>query len=246
MLVSKEQPVSVLKRVLRVWGGCVGGAGPVSVAVRAMKGAPRGRGGGLSAGQGDDPRDRPMPGRQCPGSPCPNPCDTPMSHGSRMGGPLSCGWQPDPLPPGVRSMGLGGRGACRNAGGCGRRNTLPDRWANDVLQAHISCTLDKGGGGHGCIRREGFSEGTPEALRQAVGGGCQSGWGRLLSVTNKPPPWGKGAGGAGGGGRCGEDQRSTAVASGPDEGCVAGGNLTCCCCCCPQSRETWCRAMTSR
>ena len=24
----------------------------------------------------------------------------------------------------------------------------------------------------------------PQAVRQAVGGGCQSGWGRLLSVTN--------------------------------------------------------------
>ena len=32
----------------------------------------------------------------------------------------------------------------------------------------------------GCIRREG----TSEAVRQAVGGGCESGWGRLLSVTN--------------------------------------------------------------
>ena len=28
------------------------------------------------------------------------------------------------------------------------------------------------------------SETAPEAVRQAVGGGCQSGWGRLLSVTN--------------------------------------------------------------
>ena len=34
----------------------------------------------------------------------------------------------------------------------------------------------------GCIGREGTSE--VEAFRQAVGGGCQSGWGRLLSVTN--------------------------------------------------------------
>ena len=33
-------------------------------------------------------------------------------------------------------------------------------------------------------RREGTSEAAPEAVRQAVGGGCQSGWGRLLSVTN--------------------------------------------------------------
>ena len=36
----------------------------------------------------------------------------------------------------------------------------------------------------GCIRREGPSEEAPEAVRQAVGGGCRSGWGRLLSVTN--------------------------------------------------------------
>ena len=35
----------------------------------------------------------------------------------------------------------------------------------------------------GCIRREGTSEAAPEAVKQAVGGGCQSGWGRLLSVT---------------------------------------------------------------
>ena len=33
-------------------------------------------------------------------------------------------------------------------------------------------------------RREGTSEVAPEAIRWAVGGGCQSGWGRLLSVTN--------------------------------------------------------------
>ena len=36
----------------------------------------------------------------------------------------------------------------------------------------------------GCIRREGTLEAAPEAVRQAAGGGCQSGWGRLLSVTN--------------------------------------------------------------
>ena len=34
------------------------------------------------------------------------------------------------------------------------------------------------------MRREGTSEGGPEAVRQAVGGGCQSGRKRLLSVTN--------------------------------------------------------------
>ena len=32
----------------------------------------------------------------------------------------------------------------------------------------------------GCVRRGG----TAEAVRQAVGGGCQSGWGRLLSVAS--------------------------------------------------------------
>ena len=36
----------------------------------------------------------------------------------------------------------------------------------------------------GCIRREGTAETAPEAVRQAVGRVCQSGWGRLLSVTN--------------------------------------------------------------
>ena len=36
----------------------------------------------------------------------------------------------------------------------------------------------------GCIRREGTSEAAPVAGRQAVGGGCRSGWGRLLLVTN--------------------------------------------------------------
>ena len=38
--------------------------------------------------------------------------------------------------------------------------------------------------GSTCIRREGTSEAAPAAVRQAVAGGCQSGWGRLLSVTN--------------------------------------------------------------
>ena len=40
------------------------------------------------------------------------------------------------------------------------------------------------GSGQGCTRREGASQAAPAAVRQAVGGGCQSGWGRLLSVTN--------------------------------------------------------------
>ena len=33
------------------------------------------------------------------------------------------------------------------------------------------------------VTGEGTSEAAPETVRQAVGGGCQSGWGRLLSVT---------------------------------------------------------------
>ena len=38
--------------------------------------------------------------------------------------------------------------------------------------------------GQGCVRKAGASGAAPEAVRQAVGGGCQSGCGRLLSVTN--------------------------------------------------------------
>ena len=44
--------------------------------------------------------------------------------------------------------------------------------------------MPPGASGQGCIRREGTSEAAPETVGQAVGGGCQSGWGRLLSVTN--------------------------------------------------------------
>ena len=64
----------------------------------------------------------------------------------------------------------------------------------------------------GRIRREGTSKAGPEAVWQAVGGGCQSGWGRLLSVTNaiEAGTWRSGdsgwaqAGrrGGGGGGTC--------------------------------------------
>ena len=45
--------------------------------------------------------------------------------------------------------------------------------------------LTRGGrsSAQGCIRSERASEAAP-AVGQAVGGGCQSGWGRLLSVTN--------------------------------------------------------------
>ena len=36
----------------------------------------------------------------------------------------------------------------------------------------------------GCIRTERTSEAVRQAVRQAVGGDCQSGWGRLLAVRN--------------------------------------------------------------
>ena len=44
---------------------------------------------------------------------------------------------------------------------------------------------------------EGASEAAPEAVRVAVGGGCRSGWGRLLSVTNaiEAGTWRQGDGG---------------------------------------------------
>ena len=70
----------------------------------------------------------------------------------------------------------------------------PDRtpWAAVTLVCH-GCRrrcdrhIEHGGGGGGCIGREAASDGAPKAVRQAVGGGCQSGWGRLLSVTNAVP-----------------------------------------------------------
>ena len=44
---------------------------------------------------------------------------------------------------------------------------------------------DRGTAGKCCFCPwERASEAAPEAVRQAVGEGCQSGWGRLLSVTN--------------------------------------------------------------
>ena len=65
-------------------------------------------------------------------------------------------------------------------------------WSFTPLTSHFpSCGLCRSpfvrtchSRGQGCIRREGASEAEREAVRQAVGGGCQSGWGRLLSVTN--------------------------------------------------------------
>ena len=61
-------------------------------------------------------------------------------------------------------------------------HTLGAQWCS-----FRGCKVDSpgsGGGGGGCIGRAGASEAAPAAVGQAVGGGCQSGWGRLLSVTN--------------------------------------------------------------
>ena len=61
--------------------------------------------------------------------------------------------------------------------------------ANDtgwMLQCS-SCWL-KAKDTRGCSRRGEVSEEAPEAVRQAVGGGCQGGWGWLLSVTNATEP----------------------------------------------------------
>ena len=58
---------------------------------------------------------------------------------------------------------------------------LPYR--GDVPKIQTGLSRERGQG-QGCIRREGTAEAAPEAVRQAVGGGCQSGVGRLLSVTN--------------------------------------------------------------
>ena len=40
------------------------------------------------------------------------------------------------------------------------------------------------GGGGDALEGKGPQGVTPEAVKQAVGGGCPSSWGRLLSVTN--------------------------------------------------------------
>ena len=48
----------------------------------------------------------------------------------------------------------------------------------------VQCESESESWDQGCIGREGTSEAAPEAVRQAVGGGCQSGGERLLSVAN--------------------------------------------------------------
>ena len=66
---------------------------------------------------------------------------------------------------------------------------------SDLPDTHLSCQVGDPGSGvwsemgmwgriQGCIRREGTPEAALESVLQPVAGGRQSGWGRLLSVTN--------------------------------------------------------------
>ena len=67
--------------------------------------------------------------------------------------------------------------------------------ANGLLATVLdSFCMDRCSLAQGCVRREGTSEADPAAVRQAVGGGCPSDCGRLLSVTNaiEPGTWRQG------------------------------------------------------
>ena len=152
-------------------GACVpheGGA-PGGVSYR-----PKGRGGGHLGGHSDSARGGPL---QRPGGPLPGPF--PFRRGL-------------PRPPKGRPM--------RRCFRVGVRESPAKRYAEGVwgLTSDAAgsqgllwpggtaawganmCKSRGGGGGGGGIRMEGATE----AVRKAVGGGCRSGWGRLLSVTN--------------------------------------------------------------
>ena len=70
-------------------------------------------------------------------------------------------------------------------GGLYRTPPPPHHPANENLASPTGLKTARAHGWGGRDALEGrTSEAAPEAVRQAVGGGCQSGWGRLLSVTN--------------------------------------------------------------
>ena len=75
----------------------------------------------------------------------------------------------------------GGRSATNEESGIGGR--LTDGLENPDSNQPQVCARGVGRRGQRCIRMKGTSQAAPEAVRQAVGGGCESGWGRLLSVT---------------------------------------------------------------
>ena len=87
-----------------------------------------------------------------------------------------CQRSPRTVPVPLPRVGSTWRRAPALAIGQGRPSGYPLRWGTPTGRG--------GGGRQGCIGTEEASEAAPEAVRQAVGGGCQSGWGRLLSVTN--------------------------------------------------------------
>ena len=66
--------------------------------------------------------------------------------------------------------------------GCAGDRLRAEELAWEDLCTHRGCIRREG------IRREGTRKVAPEALRYAVGGGCQGCWGRLLSVTNVIEP----------------------------------------------------------
>ena len=70
----------------------------------------------------------------------------------------------------------GGGGFCRRYARAGVSGHMP------ILPGGGSRT--GGSGGYPRMHQKGSIKGGPVAVRQAVGGGCQSSWGRLLSVTN--------------------------------------------------------------
>ena len=86
------------------------------------------------------------------------------------------------------------RGAYRSRSFVGRlHDPGPASGADHHVLGEGPCTPQKCGTwgawplrhrGGGCIRGEGTAEAAPEAVRQAVGGGCPSGRGQLLPVTN--------------------------------------------------------------
>ena len=89
-------------------------------------------------------------------------------------------------------MSHGGRGFQRCIGTAVHRLLLRCGLCLAVCRsAFIICVpRQRWGLGQGCVGRKW----APEAVRQAVGGGCQSGWGRLLSATNaiEAGTWGSG------------------------------------------------------
>ena len=119
-------------------------------------------------------------------------CDGPGEEHHPCGICLPPGWDPCSMPPAAK---------------CNARGLLSvEVWSTVQRRAHplsspVMALGQQGNGAAGGARelglhpraaqrmavgmhQKGTSEVAPEAVGQAVGGGCQSGWGRLLSVTN--------------------------------------------------------------